>query len=264
MRAALGTLVLAVALAAVPAASRAANRWVSRQGSDVGNACLSPTTPCKTVEHGLASALSGDTINVATGSYRTRIEIRNSTALTFLGGWDAAFTTRDPESTPTILKARADAMNDKRVVVAIAEAGETIAHTIDGFVLTRGKARVCGNILVGYPAFPSACQDGGSGLYVLGADGGSITVIVRRSLITRNKSRIISVGGGVFVGASSGTADVTIDRSAITDNQVDYAGGIELLSVSTGGPVTPSAHLLVTNSYIARNRGEGSAAIFAV
>ena len=50
----------------------------------------------------------------------------------------------------------------------------------------------------------------------------------------------------------------------ITDNRVDYASGIELLSMSSGAPVPTSAHLRVTNSVIARNQGGGSAAIFAI
>src|SRR5262249_43088773 len=170
------SFILLSALLSPATGSLAADRWVSRRGDDTGNACLVAGTPCKTVEHALAEAVSGDSINVAKGSYKVRLEVRTSTALAFLGGWDEALTTGTPELTPTILKARTYTAKDKRVIVAIAEAGETIALSIDGFVLSGGNPRTCGSVLVGVPAL-LPCQDGGGGLYVLAA-GGDITVTV--------------------------------------------------------------------------------------
>ena len=258
----LQALVWVVALVALPAGSSAADRWVSQGGNDVLNDCLTVAAPCKSLERALTVAVPSDTINVAAGTYRVRLELRNSTTLTLLGGWDAAFTTRDPDATPTVLKARPGALGDKRVVLAIAEAGETISLEIDGFVLTGGNARVYGNALLGYAVFESMFQDGGGGLYALGA-GGSVTMTVRRSVVTRNRSSVVA-GGGVFVGASlGGSADVTFDRVMITDNRVDYGGGMELLS-KFGDPTPASVHVRLVNSIVAGNRAKGSAAIFAL
>ena len=251
-------------LLVLPGASLAADRWVTRRGSDVSNDCLVSTSPCRSVEHALAAAVSGDTVNVASGIYKVRLEFTSTATLTLLGGWDTAFTTRDPEATPTTLKARIGSHKDKRVIVAIADAGETVSVVIDGFVLTGGNAHVAGNYLVGHVVFQSMFQDGGGGLYVIGTHGGSITMTVRRSAITHNRSTIVA-GGGVFVGASfGGSADVTFDRSTISDNRVEYGGGMEILSSQAGADPPASVHVHVTNSIITRNRAHGSAAIFAL
>src|SRR5262249_49176035 len=255
-------LIVLVALAGSSIQSVAADHWVSRHGNDSQANCLVPSAPCQTVEKAAFVATSGDTINVAAGKYKVRLELRSSKTLVLLGGWDATFSARDPVATPTVLKARTDFLKDKRVVVVIAKAGQAIALTIDGFVLTGGNARSSSYLLTGIPGLIPP-QDGGGGLYALAA-GGDVAVTVRRSVITRNQSRggrAVGVAGGAFVGAVGGTAEVTFDRTIISDNRAEYAGGIEVLSY---GDSATSAHVQVVNSVITRNRVEGSAAIFAI
>src|SRR5262245_47439186 len=141
MRPTASVMVVVLHVALLAGEALAADRWVYRHGIDLSNDCSTAASPCKTVEHAMAVAASGDTINVAKGSYKVRVELQSSTTLTLLGGWDPTFTTRDPAASPTTLKARTAAvltqsgwMRDKRVVVAIAEAGESITLVIDGFV----------------------------------------------------------------------------------------------------------------------------------
>src|SRR5215813_5615396 len=243
--------------------SQAADRWVSRRGVDSPNDCLAAGTPCKTIEYALTVATSGDTVNVAGGKYKVRLEIRNSTTLTLLGGWDTTFTTRNPQLTPTTLKARKvlvvspfGAVKDKRVLLVIAQAAETITLTIDGLVLTGGNAVAASAVLLGnaHPPLPfPLLQDGGGGLYAL-AVGGTITMTVRQSAITRNRSRVVA-GGGAFVGASrGGTADVTFDRTTITENKVDYGGGLEAVSAQLGTEPPSSVHVRMVNSVVAGNQ----------
>jgi hypothetical protein len=262
-------------LLALPLAVRAgellaAERWVSGRGADLGNDCLTLQTPCKSVEHALATAAAGDTVNVAAGTYKVRLELRGSVDLTLRGGWDSDFTKRDPALTPSILAARKITVSsqfgmakDARVLVAIAESGDSIALLIDGFVLTRGKAAARSPFLLDYSAPFPLSQDGGGGIYGL-ATGGTIVMTVRECVITRNRSKIVA-GGGVFVGASrGGTADVTFERTTITENRVAYGGGIELVSSQQFAEAPAVVHVRVVNSTVANNRAEGSAAIFAL
>ena len=249
--------------ALIPTESHAANRYVSRSGGNDGGTCAVASAPCKTIARALAVAQSGDTINVVSEKHRVSLRFDASTTLALVGGWDRTFTTRDPANTPTVLKGRArkyaTGAKDKRVCTMVAESGEAIDLSFDGFVITGGKARALGGVL-GDPVFPLT-QDGGGGLYAHAA-GGSIALTVRQSVITHNTSAVVA-GGGLFVGASrGGTAEVTVDRTTISDNQVDYAGGIEAVSAQSGSDPLTSVHVTVVNSIITANHSEGAAAIF--
>jgi len=243
--------------------SHAANRYVSRRGGNDGSACAVASAPCKTIARALAVAQSGDTINVAGEKHRVSLRFDTSTTLALVGGWDPTFATRDPVNRPTVLKGKArkygTGISDKRVCTIVAELGEAIDLSFDGFAITGGKARATGDVL-GDPHFPLN-QDGGGGVYAHAA-GGTIALTVLRSVITHNKSSVVA-GGGLFVGASrGGSAEVTLDRTEISDNQVDYAGGIEAVAAQTGSDPPTSVHVTVVNSIITGNRTEGAAAIF--
>jgi len=253
------------ALVLIPAQAGAGNRYVSRHDGNDGSSCSAASSPCKTIARALTVAQSGDTINVVGEKHRVSLRFDTPTTLTLVGAWDPTFATRDPVNTPTVLKAKtrryATGAKDKRVCVMVAEAGEAIDLTFDGFVFTGGRARATGAFM-GDPLFP-LMQDGGAGVYAHAA-GGTIALTVRQSAITRNKSAI-TAGGGLFVGASvGGTADVTIDRSTITDNVVNYGGGIEAVATQFVDDPPTSVHVTVVNSIIAGNHSEGAAAIFVL
>jgi hypothetical protein len=239
-----------------------ADRFVVRRGHDSGNDCAVPTTPCKSLEHALAVAASGDTLNLGAGKFHTTLRLDASTELTVLGGWDATFSTRDPSLNVTVLKPRTrrypTGFADRRVVTVVAAAGETITLTLDGVTITKGTART-GSAQMGDPVFPLP-QDGGGGVYAHAA-GGSIALAIRDSAITANRSRIIA-GGGVFLGASAGgSLDATFDRVRLTANTAEYAGAIE--AVSAGSPDS-RVGLTVVNAIIADNHTEGAAALFVL
>jgi hypothetical protein len=150
---------------------------------------------------------------------------------------------------------------DRRVLVAVAEVGEAIDLTIDGFVLTRGQARVLLTLVSG-PLFPLQ-QDGGGGLAVHAA-GGTVNLTVRRTAIRENSSRI-SAGGGVFLGASrSGAVSALFDRADISANEAEYGAGIEMVAAGAFGEPQPAVHVTLQNCSVTENVAEGSAAIFAL
>src|SRR5215831_11586574 len=122
----------------------AADRFVSITGTDAGNACLTSSQPCRTITRAIGQATSGDTINVATGIYREGVRIEAGTTLSFLGGWNDQFTQRDARGTPTVVKAATVTTptfsGHDRAWVILAENGASTTVSLDGFVLTGGRA----------------------------------------------------------------------------------------------------------------------------
>jgi hypothetical protein len=95
---ALAALVI-ITLATQPA--RAAGPWYVAPGGDDGDDCLSPATPCATINGAIAKAIYGDTVLVATGTYTgtgNEVVLLNNN-VTLSGGWDDTFTTQSGTST---------------------------------------------------------------------------------------------------------------------------------------------------------------------
>ena len=264
-RATLVTTVLAL-VGIASGAAFATDRYVARHGRDrvaggAPNGCADVATPCKSLDRALIVAESGDVINVAGGKHRSRILVDSSTDLTFLGGWDPTFTTRDPTVYPTLFRARSRRTPfgaDRRAFTIVASDGDAIAITIDGLTLMNGRAK---RIIDTFDTFAIG-QDGGGGLAALAGSEGSIVLDVRRSTISFNRSALVA-GGGVFIGASGGNSSVvaTFDRVVLSGNEADYAGALELLSC---GGLSCNAALTMTNCVVIGNEAEGSAAIHAL
>ena len=93
---------LALGVTPAPAAHAAGPWYVAPGGDDIANDCLSPLTPCATINATIGKTSSGDTIYVAIGTYT------NSTGsevvlidkdITLSGGWDSSFITQSSMST---------------------------------------------------------------------------------------------------------------------------------------------------------------------
>jgi hypothetical protein len=250
-------LLVCLVLAATPAGAAAADRYVARSGKDRNNDCTVPSAPCKSIARALAVAASGDSVHIAAGRYRASLRFDSTITLAVLGGWDATFTTRDPIANVTELRGRSRrypiGRADRRVCRVTAAPGVTINLELDGLTLTRGHAKWPGEFL-GDPQI-GTILDGGGALHVT-AHGGSAAVTLRRSVITRNSSKL-EVGGAVFVGAVAGTASATFDRVLFSDNRADYGGAMYVHGSSPG-----YATAVLVNSIITDHESEGSAAFF--
>lgn len=80
-----------------PPAARAAGPWYVWAGAPSGANCLTPTTPCDTIQNALSLASPGDTIYVGKGTYTGSGAnvIVLSKAATLSGGWNLAFNTQN-------------------------------------------------------------------------------------------------------------------------------------------------------------------------
>ena len=219
-----GALVLLSLLGSSPVAHAVmAARYVAVTGNDTDNDCANPSSPCRTVQHTVDEASSGDTIMVAEGVY-TDVHGRSRPAnydappafttvyqvvlvtetVTIRGGYTTDFGPPDPEAHPTIL----DAGGQGRVLLI---AGGT-NPTIEGLRLTGGDAT--GLYGEGGPV------DAGGGVYSTDA-----TAVLSGNLIYSNTAGAgNSYGGGLHLRWS----DVTLTNNVVVSNTAAFGGGVRL------------------------------------
>jgi hypothetical protein len=165
--------------------ARAAGPWYVAPGGDDGNDCLSPATPCASINGAIGKASSGDTIFVATGAYTgTGDEVvlvdRN---VTLSGGWDVSFISQDGTSTIDGEGARNGIAVDSGVTA-----------TIERFTVQSGSATWGGGIVSGGSTTLNDCTVSHSWASVSGGginNYGSMTI--NNSTISGNTA---SNGGG--------------------------------------------------------------------
>lgn len=165
-------------------------------GSDLGNDCTQPTTPCATLQHAVDTAVASDQLWLAEGTY-TDVSIRQgitqavyiSKSLTILGGFDATFTPpAEPQLQPTVV----DATTQGRAVYVSGH----IDVTLSGLTLVNGRT-----------------NGSGGGIHSQDAD-----LTIRDTAVLSNQAQF---GGGLY--ALRGT--VTVENSTIAHNAAALGGG---------------------------------------
>jgi hypothetical protein len=231
-----------------------ANTWyVSTAGSDA-NDCISPSTPCLTINKAIEYTANGDVIKIAEGNYTSTgvavIQIESkSIYITISGGWNELFSAQNGYST-------IDGRNSQygieynplpptslAIENLIVENGENGIYNGYWGNMTISKSMITGN------SGPGITNEGvmvinGAGVFVNG--GGGIynigTLDVYNSSISYN-SGTPARGGGIL---SNGK--LTINNSTITNNSAyGYGAGIW-----AGGQTK------ISNSIIADNVGNDS------
>ncbi|MBN1815458.1 MAG: DUF1565 domain-containing protein [Anaerolineae bacterium] len=221
------------------------------------NYCLSSADPCRTVQHAVDRATSGDTILVATGVY-TGVQARDgmtqvvrvAKSVAIRGGYT---TTNWSASLPLIQPTTLDAQGLGRVVAITG----SVAPTLDGLVIAHGNAAGqaadcptihgtssgCGGGIFIYAASPlivnniitnnvaSAAASGtgyGGRLYLKNAHG----AVISGNVVISNVANLSGFGdgGGLYLDRSNAQvrANQILDNYATKIDSTGWGGGISV------------------------------------
>lgn len=141
--------------------------------------------------------------------------------LAFLGGWDTTFTSRDPRTAPSVVKAGQvqlpTSRGRERVWGIFAWNGTVIDVTIDGFVLIGGRAAtpVVPDNLIGNLV---AQGHAGGGLAAVAASDSRLTLRMSNTVVTKNHDAYGGAGLSLWV-LDNSALDVTLDTVQVTRNK---------------------------------------------
>jgi hypothetical protein len=211
-------------------------RYVSTTGSDA-NPC-SLASPCKTVQHTINIAGSGDTISIAAGTYTEDISLTTNLAL--VGAAPASPVVGPPSPTTTISGA---GLAGSVVTVPV-----TVTATLTGLTITGGS---------GTPDIVRTGATGnvaGGGIFNLG-NLMVINSVVSSNVVTSTTTLAPGIGGGIF-----NTGALTVTSSMVMTNTVAGPAGTATFFNDGGGIFNSfTGTLLVDESTVAGNTATGAA-----
>jgi hypothetical protein len=222
--------------------ARAAGPWyVATTGNDSNN-CLSPTTPCATINGSIGKAASGDTIYVAVGTYigaGNEVVLINK-SVTLSGGWNLGFTVRSELST-------IDGGGMRRGVTIISGVTASLeqliiqnnrAYTGAG-VYNEGNLKIAGSIVRN-----NTSDNSGGGIHSF---RGNVT-LTNSSVIANSAEDNSGAGimnqGGTFI----------LDNSTVSQNFTTMCGGGIINSPYLGDGSAVGGSLFLNNSTVSNNR----------
>jgi hypothetical protein len=211
--------------------ARAAGPWYVANGGADGNDCLSPTTPCATINGALAKPgfLPGDTVRVAIGTYTgTGNEVVLLTMFANLsGGWDAAFTAQSGMST-------LDGQGVRRGLSVFGGSGTVEAFIIQNGTLfnTGGGIYNSGTLTLTKSIVRGNAADFGAGI----SNAGTLTL---------NDSTVSGNTAATFGGGILNNGPLTLNNSTVSGNMsIEFGGG----GIANSGGV-----LILNNSTVSGN-----------
>jgi Concanavalin A-like lectin/glucanases superfamily len=194
-----------------PAAAAPSTLYVSTTGTNTSNNCMTSSNPCATVSHAVSEAASGDTIQVAAGTYQDIVAIASPLTNITIDGAGNASTTIDGLSTSAQIGS----------VFAI-ESGASA--TIENLTIADGEGVLftSGNVSTTY----------GNGVFV--SLGGAATLsndTITGSTDTRG-NQVVDNGGAVYNAGTVTMTDDTVSNNGGTAGMFD-GGGIFTASGTT-------------------------------
>lgn len=216
--------------------AQAAGPWYVANGGSNANPCTAAAAPCATVTGVLAKAgfVSGDTINVAQGTYTDHPTFAAKTANIIGGGSGATFSGFNSFFAIGVNIGNANVLTLNNVILT---QGRNLTNNLGGgLVIATGKV-VATNVTLNANGGGTITQGGGA--YV--GTGASLSMF--GGAVTGNG--VTTQGGGIY---SVGT--VLLDGTSVTGNTSGNQGGAV---VATGGLTTNNA--LINNNAAAQLGG---------
>jgi len=221
--------------AASPVGATSSIRYVATTGGDSSNNCTSPSTPCKTIQHAIDVATSGDEIRVAGGTYTRNGTLAAITKeLSITGAYDPAFTAPDPDFYETVLDAQWGGS-----VISMTNAGNVILLHL---TLTHGNGTGSKGGSNGY----------GGGLYSQGTNTNGTNLSIGYCVITNNLGTTsgLGYGGGIYYWNPSNFY-FEMWNSQVLSNTASKTGGTS----RGGGVYAGTGVVLLSKNQIQDNTG---------
>ena len=213
--------------------------WYVATGGNDSNSCLSPASPCATINAAIGKASGGDTVYVAEGTYTGEGEqvVLINKDITFSGGWGSLFMVQGGISI-------IDGNNERVGILVNSETFSTIEKfSIQSGFSERGAGILnSGNLLVINSTITgnTSTQQGGG---IQNWHGGAMTIT--SSTVSNNEAKD-NYGGGIL-----NKGPMTISNTMITNNTAQIGGG----GISNGGTIT------ITGSTISNNTANDGAGL---
>jgi subtilisin-like proprotein convertase family protein len=235
----------------------AATNWYVAITGNNSYSCLTTLKPCEHIQAAIDKAASGDTVNIAAGTYNERLEILDK-GLT-LQGQGAAATIIDGQQQGTVLSI---------------SSGSPRSVTVSGLTVQNGQAGILGGGIASQSVNVVLTIADSTVLSNTAQNGGGIFnqgVLLLRNVTLRANMATGSEGGAIYNngfgdlngvtivnnqasrgGGISNVNVLTITSSVIDDNRAlgNYAGGI----FNRGTP----SRLTLVNSVVSRNQAIGT------
>jgi len=250
--------------------AQAASRYVSPAGNDAGNDCLSPGSPCATIQHAVDAAGNFDVIRVARGTYAGLVRVASPlNALAIQGGWDGVFAGRTADPSQTVLDGGGSSgvvllqsnitnlnvsiegleIRNGSAGVGIASVGAAMGVGLKDCIVTRNQPGGrdtepsleilrADTIEVLSPAVESTTGSGGIFAYSMASS--SLELTVTDCEITRNagfSGGIAVIGGHCAVTLTGNTIESNLSAFGDLDGSSDappLAGGVSLIAMDQG------------------------------
>jgi len=188
-----------------------------------------------TIQEAINSAGSGDTIQVAQGTYLENIAIRTAKSFTLQGGWDSGFISRSDNCSLTVI----DGKGSGSAIQIQAGPDVAIELTIEGFTIRNGIA------------------ERGAGIRAVSDGGSNITLLLSNNFITENTAT--NRGGGISIESAGGSINASVTNSIIAENTANNEGAGIRVESSNGGvaTLTLTKNVITDNTVTHFVEGEG-------
>jgi hypothetical protein len=243
----LGIIMAAVPLAALPATAASGTLYVSATGTNAGgNNCQTQSNPCATISYAVSKAASGDTIQVAAGTYHDIVVIAPPlTGITISG----------PSGGATV-----DGVSTTAQIGSVFTVEDGSNATIKNLTITNGEGALFTNggvsttygngVFVSQGATATLSNDNisgnedGRGTNVVD-DGGGVynggTLVMNNDTVSGNGAPAgMFDGGGIFTASGTST---TLNDDTFSGNVAADAGG----AIYNGGTTTLNDDTLSAN-----------------